>query len=209
MIAFIELAERFSFYGSQVVFTNFIQQPMPPGSRTGAAGLNGQAGALGMGQQAANGLSTFYSFWCYVTPLFGAYIADAHWGRYKTICISVGIAMLGHILMIISAIPGVIDGKGAIGVFSLSLVIMGIGTGVFKSNISPLIAEQYKRTKLFVTTTKSGERVIVDPALTTASLYMWFYLFINIGALIGQISMSYAEKVRLYPTQITSFAYNI
>ena len=197
MIVFVELAERFSFYGSSVVFTNFIQQPLPPHSRTGAAGLSGQAGALGMGQQAANGLITFYSFWCYITPLFGAYIADSHWGRYKTICISVGIAMLGHILMIVSAIPGVIEGKAAIGVFSLSLIIMGIGTGGFKSNISPLIAEQYKCTQMFVSTTQNGERIIVDPSLTTASLYMWFYLFINVGALVGQISMAYAEKVML------------
>ena len=185
------------------MFTNFIQQPLPPHSRTGAAGLAGQAGALGMGQQAATGLNTFYSFWCYITPLFGAYIADAHWGRYKTICVSLGISMLGHILMIVSAIPGVIEGKAAIGVFSLSLVIMGIGTGGFKSNISPLIAEQYTRTKLFVITTKSGERVIVDPSLTTASLYMWFYLFINIGALVGQISMAYAEKVKSSPRTIS------
>lgn len=74
--------------------------------------------------------------------------------------------------------------------------LLGIGTGGFKANISPLVAEQYKRTRLFVKTTKSGERVIVDPALTTGSIYMYFYLFINIGALVGQIGMTYAEKVR-------------
>lgn len=43
---------------------------------------------------------------------------------------------------------------------------------MFKANISPLVAEQYKRTKLFVITTKSGERVIVDPSLTTLRVYM-------------------------------------
>jgi len=74
-------------------------------------------------------------------------------------------------------------------------IFLGIGTGGFKSNISPLIAEQYKRSKLFVITTKKGERVIVDPALTIAKIYMYFYLFINIGALVGQVAMTYAEKV--------------
>lgn len=194
MIAVVELAERFSFYGSSVVFTNFIQQPLPPGSHTGAGGANGQSGALNMGQQASTGLNTFYQFWCYVTPLGGAYIADTYWGRYKTICVSVAIAILGHIIMIISSVPGVIEKDSAIGPFALSLVVMGIGTGGFKSNISPLIAEQYKRSKLFVITTKRGERVIVDPALTTAKIYMYFYLFINIGALVGQVAMTYAEK---------------
>lgn len=68
---------------------------------------------------------------------------------------------------------------------------------MFKANVSPLVAEQYRRTKPFVITLKSGERVIVDPALTIARIYMYFYLFINIGALTGQISMVYAEKVML------------
>ena len=43
--------------------TNYIQQPLPPGSRTGAGGPNGQSGALGAGQQMATGLTTFYQFW--------------------------------------------------------------------------------------------------------------------------------------------------
>ncbi|KAF7760084.1 hypothetical protein Agabi119p4_10760 [Agaricus bisporus var. burnettii] len=194
LIAFVELAERFSFYGSQVVFTNFIQQPLPPGSHTGAAGLIGQAGALGLGQKAATGLNTFYQFWCYITPLYGAYIADTRWGRYKTICIAVGIALVGHIILIIAALPGVIEKKSAVGAFVVGMIVTGLGTGFFKSNISPLIAEQYKRTKIFVITTRHGERVIVDPSLTVSRMYMYFYLFINIGAVIGQISMTYAEK---------------
>ncbi|TFK50393.1 proton-dependent oligopeptide transport family protein [Heliocybe sulcata] len=195
MIAFVELAERFSFYGATVVFTNFIQQPLPVGSRTGAGGANGQSGALGRGQQTATGLTTFNQFWCYVIPLFGAYIADTRWGRFKTICISVAIAMVGHILLVMSAIPPVITKpNNALACFVVALVIMGLGTGGFKANISPLVAEQYKRTKLFVRTTKSGERVIVDPVLTTSRIYMYFYLFTNIGALIGQISMAYSEK---------------
>ncbi|KAJ7225107.1 PTR2-domain-containing protein [Mycena haematopus] len=195
LIAAVEAAERFSFYGSSVVFTNFIQHALPPGSRTGAGGPNGQSGALGKGQQTSTGIGTFYQFWCYITPLIGAYIADAHLGRYNTIVIAVGIALVGHIVLIVSAIPGVIDKSNtALGVFMLAQIIMGFGTGLFKANISPLVAEQYRRTKLFVVTTKSGERVIVDPTLTIARVYMYFYLFINVGALVGQITMAYSEK---------------
>ncbi|CAA7270518.1 unnamed protein product [Cyclocybe aegerita] len=194
LIAIVELAERFSFYGSSVVFTNFIQQPLPAGSHTGAGGHDGQAGALGMGQRASTGLTTFYQFWCYVTPLLGAYIADTYWGRFKTICVAVFIALVGHIILIVAAVPGVIEKSSAIGPFAVALIVMGFGTGLFKANISPLVAEQYKRTKLFVVTTNSGERVIVDPALTVSRVYMYFYLFINIGALVGQITMTYSEK---------------
>src|SRR5580658_173542 len=109
---------------------------------------------------------------CYVIPLLGAYVADTHWGRFKTISVSVAIALVGHIIMIISAVPGVIETKGAVATFIISLLVTGFGTGGFKANISPLVAEQYKRTKLFVATRSSGERVIVDPVLTTSRIYM-------------------------------------
>jgi proton-dependent oligopeptide transporter, POT family len=52
------------------------------------------------------------------------------------------------------------------------MLVMGAGTGGFKSNISPLVAEQYRKTKLFTRYEKNGEKVIVDPALTTSRIYM-------------------------------------
>jgi len=56
-IAFVELCERFSYYGTTAVFVNFIQQPLPPGSNTGAGKDDYQSGALGMGQRASTGLT--------------------------------------------------------------------------------------------------------------------------------------------------------
>jgi len=49
-------------------------------------------------------------------------------------------------------------------------------------------------TKMVVRELPSGERVIFDPAVTQSRVYHYFYLFINIGALVGQIGMVYAEK---------------
>ncbi|EJD07116.1 PTR2-domain-containing protein [Fomitiporia mediterranea MF3/22] len=193
-IAYVELAERFSYYGSIVVFTNFIQQPLPPGSRTGAGGEDGQSGALGMGQRASTGIVTFNNFWSYVTPLIGGYLADTYFGRFRTVAYSIVIALVGHVLLITSSLPDVIaKPKGALGCFVIAVIVMGIGTGGFKSNISPLIAEQYTG-KLHVRTIRSGERVLIDPALTTSRIYMYFYFFINVGALVGQIGMTYSEK---------------
>ena len=102
-VAFVELCERFSYYGTQVVYSNFVNHALPlpapngpPGSHhnTGAGGGSSQgiSGALGQGPQTANGINTFNTFWVYLVPLLGAYMADEHWGRYKTICISIGIA---------------------------------------------------------------------------------------------------------------------
>lgn len=124
-------------------------------------------------------------------------MADQYWGRYKTIQISIGIAILGHIILIVATLPSVIaHPNGAIAAFSVGLVIFGIGVGGFKPNISPLIAEQYesKHPKQYIQVQKSGERTIVDPTMTVSRIYMYFYMMINIGSLGGQIGMVYAEK---------------
>lgn len=99
-------------------------------------------------------------------------------------------------ILIISGTPAVIaNPHGAIAAFAIAIIIIGCGTGGFKSNLSPLVAEQYPHTKPYVRTNKDGSRIIVDPILTVSRIYMYYYLFTNIGALVGQIGMTYAEKV--------------
>jgi POT family proton-dependent oligopeptide transporter len=34
-------------------------------------------GALGLGQNTASSLQYFFQFWCYITPIIGAIVADA------------------------------------------------------------------------------------------------------------------------------------
>ena len=206
-VTFVEFCERFSYYGTTAVFVNFIQQPRPYGSRTGniqetaacfaasTASACRQPGGLGMDQQAATGLTTFNQFWAYVMPLVGGWIADSYLGRYATIQWSILAAIIGHVLLICSSIPTVMDNpSGALGLFAVGLVIMGIGTGGFKSNISPLLAEQIKETRPEVITLDSGERVIKDPQVTISRVFLYFYMMINLGALAGGIGMVYAER---------------
>ncbi|KAF5706617.1 proton-dependent oligopeptide transporter POT family [Fusarium globosum] len=164
-IAFVELCERFSYYGCTVVFTNFIQHELPEGSTTGSD--PDQPGALGMGQRASTGITTFNQFWQYFMPLLGAYIADQYWGRYKTISWALAIDIIGHIILIMSAIPPVISNQGgALGAMIIAIIVIGFGTGGFKPNVNPLIVEQLGEQYMHVKTLKSGERVIVDPAVT-------------------------------------------
>ena len=71
-VAFVELCERFAYYGTTAVMVNFIQQPMPEGSTTGSDPRpDGQPGALDAGQRASTGIVLFNKFWAYFIPLFG------------------------------------------------------------------------------------------------------------------------------------------
>ncbi|KAK5169112.1 uncharacterized protein LTR77_006421 [Saxophila tyrrhenica] len=207
-ITFVEFCERFSYYGTTAVFVNFIQQPRPYGSRTGAINPTAeciaamgsrdacvQPGGLGQDQRASTGLVMFNQFWAYLMPLLGGYIADSYLGRFMTIQFSILAAIIGHIILITSSIPAVMDNpSGALGCFAVGLVIMGVGTGGFKSNVSPLLAEQIKQKRPEIVVLPSGERVIRDPQVTISRVYLYFYMMINLGSLSGGIGMVYAER---------------
>lgn len=71
-VAICELGERFSYYGSSILYTNFVVHALPPGSNTGAGyGRGGQSGALGLGSRAGQGISLTNQFFAYLVPLFG------------------------------------------------------------------------------------------------------------------------------------------
>ena len=198
-IAFVELVERMSYYGTIVVYNNFIQDPNP-GTPTGRAPNpkddDSQPGALGMGQQAAVGIIRFNQWWIYIMPILGAWIADTYLGRFKTIVYSVIVAEIGHAMLTGSAAPAMLKTPtNALALFVIGLIVMGLGTGtckcfwifvmmccvgtdmcLVKPNISPLIMEQIPQETLKVITDKKGRRVIEDPAVTATRIYNYFYM---------------------------------
>ncbi len=106
--------------------------------------------------------------------------------------------MVGHIIIIVAALPPVIaNPNGSLACFSVGLIFFGIGVGFFKANISPMVAEQYEaqQPRAVVGVTKTGERIIVDTVLTISVIYMRYYFFINVGSLVGQISMGKCHRV--------------
>jgi POT family proton-dependent oligopeptide transporter len=157
----------FTYYGASGIFQNYIQLP-----RSGELGR----GALGMGHQGATGLSTFFQFWCYVTPILGAVIADQYLGKYNTIVIFCGVYMVGLLILTCTAIPAALDHGAGLAGFIVAIIVIGLGTGGIKSNVAPLIADQYKRRQMVIGhDDKTGERVIIDPTITIQRIYMIFY----------------------------------
>ncbi|KAM4066171.1 POT family protein [Hirsutella rhossiliensis] len=194
-IAFVELCERFSYYGTSVLYTNFINRPLPVDSTTGAPQHPGDLpGALGMGPKAAQGLNLFNMFFAYLMPLVGAWIADARMGRFWTLHLAIGVSTIAHVILVVAASPGVLaNNKGSFACFIIGLLTLCVGTGFFKANVSPLLADQNEDVRPRIEVRK-GERVIVDPAVTNTRIFLYFYFCINVGSLTGQIGMVYVEK---------------
>ncbi|KAI5603498.1 hypothetical protein POPTR_001G248600v4 [Populus trichocarpa] len=120
---------------------------------------------------------------CYLTPLIGAFFADAYLGRYWTIaCFSI-IYVMGMTLLTISAtVPGLrpkcyaeddcnpTDAQSALAFVSLYLI--ALGTGGIKPCVSSYGADQFDDADEVEKKHKS-------------SFFNWFYLSINVGALIA------------------------
>ncbi|KAL2707159.1 Peptide transporter PTR2 [Kluyveromyces marxianus] len=173
LIAIVELAERFSYYGLSAPFQNYMQNGPHDTPK----------GVLQLKSQGATALSYFFQFWCYLTPLLGGYLSDTFWGKYKTICVGAGIYLVGIFLLFMTSIPSINHRNSSLGGYIVSLILIGIATGFIKSNLSVLIADQIPKTKPRIKVLKNGTKVIEDPNVTMQNVFMFFYLMINIGSL--------------------------
>ncbi|KAH0532461.1 hypothetical protein TsFJ059_001149 [Trichoderma semiorbis] len=184
LIAIVELMERFTYYGASGLFQNYISNDK--NDTTDAPGL-------GMGGQAATGLNLFFQWFCYVTPILGAIISDQYLGKYKAIMLFCGVYWVGLVILWTTSLPAAHAANAGLPGYIVAIIIIGFGTGGIKSNIAPLIADQYQRRTMAIRTEKSGERIIIDPAITYQRIYMIFYWCINLGSL-SLIATPFMEK---------------
>ena len=102
---------------------------------------------------------------------------------------------MGLLILWTTSLPAAIEGGASLGGFATAIVVIGFGTGGIKSNIAPLIADQYQRHKMAIKVQKSGERTIIDPAITYQRIYMIFYWCINLGSL-SLLATPFMEKYK-------------
>lgn len=70
-----------------------------------------------------------------------------------------------------------------------------------------MIAEQYTRTKPCLKVLPSGERVIIDPAITIQSLYNIFYWCVNIGSLSAIATVWMELKIDFWAAFLLPFCF--
>lgn len=196
----IELVERASYYGTSGPFNNFVNNPIPPGGNSAGAVHRGKEhendspGALGLGSVSASAITQMFKFLAYVIPIYGGIVADSKWGRFKTICVGTAVGAIAHVILVIPAIPGVLDKpKAALGVFIVSVIILAFAAGFIKPSLGPLLCDQSPVKAQTIHYTKAGKKVIIDPQATVSRYLNIFYLCINVGALF-QIATTYSAR---------------
>lgn len=101
LVAIVELCERFTYYGLSGPFQNYISNKYHD--------PNGLPGAIGLGQGGATALTNLFQFWCYVTPVIGAVVADQAWGKYRTIFWSAVVYLVGVAVLFVTSLPTSIE----------------------------------------------------------------------------------------------------
>ena len=103
------------------------------------------------------------------------------------------IHITGLLVLLLTSLPVALENGAGLGGCIAALILIGLGTGGIKANVSPLIADQYIRRKMAVQTTAKGERVIISPAATIQRSYTIFYGCINAGCL-SMLATPYLER---------------
>jgi POT family proton-dependent oligopeptide transporter len=117
---FTEMWERLSYYGMRAILILYM---------TAAPA----AGGLGFGDKEGGLIYGIYTGSVYVLSLLGGWIADRFTGQRRAVLWGgIGI-MIGHICL---AVP-------ATSTFYLGLVIIALGTGLLKPNISTIVGQLY------------------------------------------------------------------
>ena len=183
LILIVELGERFTYFGLSAPIQNYIKYvktPNPHGITKTDIYRNPHdpesdlPGALGKGQAVATALGNFFKFWAYASTVIGAIIADQYLGRFKTIVAACGVYIVGLVILVTTATPAGITSGAGFGGLIAAMVVIGLGTGSIKANVTPMCAEQYRPDTAYTKQLKSGEWVVVDPELTVERMFNWF-----------------------------------
>lgn len=152
-IVLVEFCERFAFYGLSGVFQNYLQNPLPPGGNGAGAPASPSdpypAGALGLGQGSATTLNNSFGFLAYALSIVGAVIADAYWGRYKTISSCCFVYVIGLVVITFTSFPSLLAGGFGLMGWIVGVIIVAIGTGGIKG-VCPRIFVSYMGESLII-----------------------------------------------------------
>ncbi len=94
-------------------------------------------GGLGLDKNLAMSIMSIYGALVYMSGVIGGWLADRIFGASKSIFYGGILIMFGHIAL---AIPG------SVAMFFLSMVLIVLGTGLLKPNVSSVVGDLYSET---------------------------------------------------------------
>lgn len=118
---FTELWERFSYYGMRALLTLFMVAPVA-------------AGGLGFDTRRAGIIYGTYAMSVYMLSIPGGFLADNFLGARRSVLIGGIVIACGHFTLALSSET----------TFFLGLILIALGTGLLKPNISTMVGSLYE-----------------------------------------------------------------
>ena len=146
-LALANTGERFGYYTMLAVFALFL-------------GEN-----FGFAAGTASEIYTWFLTLVYFLPLFGGMAAD-RWGYSRMVVIGIFIMFIGYLLLSVPLGGGTV----AIAAMGGALLLVSVGTGLFKGNLQVMVGDLYNDPK-YADKRDSG--------------FSLFYMLINVGALFA------------------------
>jgi proton-dependent oligopeptide transporter, POT family len=173
-LAFTETWERFSYYGMTAILVLYMSQSLlMPGHvehvrgftafRSGLEAVFGPMGTLALASQ----IYGLYTGFIYFTPVLGGWIADRWMGQRNAVALGAILMSAGHLAMAFDAS------------FLLALLLLIVGCGFLKGNISTQVGNLYAE----------------DDAAGRTRGFSVFSMGINIGATIGPLLCGLAAEL--------------
>jgi len=142
-----ETTERFAYYGLLTILTVFLSKHL----------MTPDGEAANMSEEKVKEWVHTFRFAAYALPVIGALLADAFFGKFKTIMLFGVIYCFGFLALIINhTTTGII----------LALALIAVGTGMIKACVSANVGDQFGNANKHL----------------LARVYSWFYFAINLGA---------------------------
>ncbi|MEP7244038.1 MAG: peptide MFS transporter [Gammaproteobacteria bacterium] len=194
-----EMWERFSFYGMRALLVLYMtEQLLLPENAHRVAGYPALKSSLEsvFGPLSTQAMSSqiygMYSSLLFFTPFFGGLLADRFLGQYRSVLIGATLMALGHFLMASDTF------------FLLALLLIIVGNGCFKPNISSQVGNLYppgdsrrdRAFSIFYVGINLGGFIAPVVCGTLGEVYGWHYGFFaaGVGMVIGFVIFVLGRK---------------
>jgi POT family proton-dependent oligopeptide transporter len=149
VLFFTEMWERFGFYIMMAIFYLYMDKN------------------LGWDDARKGSLYGAFLGMVYFIPIFGGFLGDRVLGQRNTIRVGAVLMMFGYLALTFSSLP-------RIALFYIGLLLVAVGTGLFKANISVLVGNLYEEGSQFK-----------DAAFNI------FYMGVNLGAALAPLAATF------------------
>jgi POT family proton-dependent oligopeptide transporter len=166
---FTELWERFSYYGMRAILILYMVAPVT-------------AGGLGFDTKHAASIYGTYTMSVYLTALPGGMIADKWLGARLAVLLGGIVIACGHFSMVFHHIA----------FFYLGMVLIALGTGLLKPNISAMLGNLYSKD---------------DPRRDSG--FSIFYMGINIGAFFAPLVCGYLAQGESFKRFVAGMGFDV